>query len=1093
MRPGILCLFCTLSIFAMQPVTATAQSIPVDHFEGLRFDAPVPASVHAGQELPLSGILLETGWQGALFSFRPVGGESADIDLFVQHLPGRIDRSVVFASAAADTYEVILFGGAAGDGLEFRGLFSPFVVLDSPDPVLLPTRFFDGLLLQAPVPTQLPLGVAPVFAGQILDERIVSARFDLSREGQELGSIRIPITDGQFDQPLRFPVASAGPLLVQLVVGLQDGTFWGRGSFLFQITDDTPAAAAPAVLSAALLAGATTDIVIANRGGTDLLVLDAAVPTQFEVITMPGPIAPGRTGTIGVRYSGGGGDEGDLLVDTNDPLRPQRRVALLGVADGDAATSLAWERADEDGLLTALAPAGFQRFVLALFSPPHILDTETHFPFAVGVPPPAARPARPAPTPRERGEAIRARKAARLASEVRSRGRPAMRSAQTSYQVGDSRSLVFDDFPPVPRQLLQARVVALSDHAVAFVHIGTEADGGSLSVAQIQAHLVRFDIDYDGIVDHFGAPSDVDGDDRIAFVYTPLVDDVGLGGFQDPASVLQEEFGGSGNLIDLLFLSPTQPASSYRSLLVHEFQHLINFHQHVLIRGGAPEATWLDEGLSHVAEDLVDGFAAGGNSDNVSAFLANPGAVGLTAQDHVTSAERGAGYLFVRSLVDRFGEGILLRLVQTGLSDRDSVEEAAGVPFRELLAGFAVRLYASGTDLAGHSRFSFSFSGLGGRGTRGFPQPAILRTGADAELAGSIRPRGVAFVEVTGTSIRLQAPVAAELGAVSIGLPLDFVARVDIPIDHFAGVRFDTPLPGVFASGDPVVVRGQVLDATLTEVTAQYSVNGDAISSFDISVADDGHFSRTILLDHDQVGDLAFDLFVGNEEGSTHAGSFAPVIVTAGADPILLPVGFFDGVLLDAPLPTRIQAGASVPVSGQVTDAAVDGVLIELVDGDDDRVSFSLPVEASRFALDLAFGAELIGPWELRLFTGRAADFSYRGGFDIVVGEPTTTAVSEVVGSLPDAFALAQPYPNPFNASIVVPLQTAGEGVIDIAVYDLAGQRLVTLHQGWLPAGSHRLRWNGHGQRGIAAASGVYLIRANARDWQGSRKVLLLR
>jgi hypothetical protein len=132
---------------------------------------------------------------------------------------------VVFAGAAADTYEVILFGGADGDGLEFRGLFSPFVVLDFPDPVLLLTRFFDGLLLHTPVPTQLALGVAPVLAGQILDERIVSARIDLSRGDQELESIRVPIADGQFNQPLRFPVDSPGPLLVRLVVGLQDGTF----------------------------------------------------------------------------------------------------------------------------------------------------------------------------------------------------------------------------------------------------------------------------------------------------------------------------------------------------------------------------------------------------------------------------------------------------------------------------------------------------------------------------------------------------------------------------------------------------------------------------------------------------------------------------------------------------------------------------------------------------------------------------------------------------------------------------------------------------------------------------------------------------
>ncbi|HEX9895910.1 MAG TPA: hypothetical protein VGA78_18405, partial [Gemmatimonadales bacterium] len=35
--------------------------------------------------------------------------------------------------------------------------------------------------------------------------------------------------------------------------------------------------------------------------------------------------------------------------------------------------------------------------------------------------------------------------------------------------------------------------------------------------------------------------------------------------------------------------------------LIHEFQHMISFNQHVLVRGGNVEETWLNEGLSHFA------------------------------------------------------------------------------------------------------------------------------------------------------------------------------------------------------------------------------------------------------------------------------------------------------------------------------------------------------------------------------------------------------------------------------------------------------------------------------------------------------------
>ena len=43
------------------------------------------------------------------------------------------------------------------------------------------------------------------------------------------------------------------------------------------------------------------------------------------------------------------------------------------------------------------------------------------------------------------------------------------------------------------------------------------------------------------------------------------------------------------------FLPPT---------FIHEFQHMISFNQHVLVRGGTAEDTWLNEGLSHFAEEL---------------------------------------------------------------------------------------------------------------------------------------------------------------------------------------------------------------------------------------------------------------------------------------------------------------------------------------------------------------------------------------------------------------------------------------------------------------------------------------------------------
>src|SRR3989441_886340 len=37
---------------------------------------------------------------------------------------------------------------------------------------------------------------------------------------------------------------------------------------------------------------------------------------------------------------------------------------------------------------------------------------------------------------------------------------------------------------------------------------------------------------------------------------------------------------------------------------IHEFQHMISFNQHVLLRSQEPEVLWLNEGMSHLAEEL---------------------------------------------------------------------------------------------------------------------------------------------------------------------------------------------------------------------------------------------------------------------------------------------------------------------------------------------------------------------------------------------------------------------------------------------------------------------------------------------------------
>ena len=90
-------------------------------------------------------------------------------------------------------------------------------------------------------------------------------------------------------------------------------------------------------------------------------------------------------------------------------------------------------------------------------------------------------------------------------------------------------------------------------------------------------------------------------------------------------------------------------------------------------------------------------------------------------------------------------------------------------------------------------------------------------------------------------------------------------------------------------------------------------------------------------------------------------------------------------------------------------------------------------------------------------------------------------------------FALAFGSANPFRDEAVLVLTMPDNGRALVQVYDVTGRRVRTLVDGGLPAGSHRVVWDGRDDSGRRCASGVYLSRASCGREVDSRKLVLLR
>jgi len=96
-------------------------------------------------------------------------------------------------------------------------------------------------------------------------------------------------------------------------------------------------------------------------------------------------------------------------------------------------------------------------------------------------------------------------------------------------------------------------------------------------------------------------------------------------------------------------------------------------------------------------------------------------------------------------------------------------------------------------------------------------------------------------------------------------------------------------------------------------------------------------------------------------------------------------------------------------------------------------------------------------------------------------------------GGPPRSFELLPNQPNPFNPSTTVALRLATAGDVCLTVRDLRGALVRTLYQGHLPAGGHRLVWDGRSGDGVAVASGVYLLVLEGGGHAVTGKMLLVK
>ncbi len=159
----------------------------------------------------------------------------------------------------------------------------------------------------------------------------------------------------------------------------------------------------------------------------------------------------------------------------------------------------------------------------------------------------------------------------------------------------------------------------------------------------------------------------VDGDPHIYLLYARNLG-FSVAGYYSPSDQYHPLVQPYSNAHEMFYINASQSLSdNYTySVLAHEFQHMIHWHQ------DGNEGSFIDEGFAELAV-FLNGYQTGGfdwyytsNPDMpLTAWLPDPG---------TNTAHYGANFLFAVYFLDRFGEEITQAVVQEQANGLDSID-----------------------------------------------------------------------------------------------------------------------------------------------------------------------------------------------------------------------------------------------------------------------------------------------------------------------------------------------------------------------------------------------------------------------------------
>ena len=205
---------------------------------------------------------------------------------------------------------------------------------------------------------------------------------------------------------------------------------------------------------------------------------------------------------------------------------------------------------------------------------------------------------------------------------------------------------------------------------------------------------------------------------------------------------------------------------------------------------------------------------------------------------------------------------------------------------------------------------------------------------------------------------------------------------------------------------------------------------------------------------------------------------------------------FGAGAIADSIFPQDFVRTAILGWNNQITDPKLLGISRTDDGGLDPRLASDSPAKAPTTMQ--AYTDNWFAPVS---YAGAFGDVNWAAGWTMLsqagvltnTGAGTDEAVPGTITSVesdtrPAGLSLSQNSPNPFNPTTTIDFTLPSAGMVRLSVYNLAGQRVATLANGFHTAGGHSVTWDADG-----FASGVYIYLLQTPTGNAVRRMTLVR